>query len=236
MTAPDSRIAVVSGANRGIGFEICRQLAGLGIHVILTSRDEAPGEKARNRLGAAALELDYHQLDVTSPESIGRLSDYVRDEYGSPDILVNNAAVYLDDRSSLLRMKMGTCDITLDTNLRGPLLLCQSLVPLMKKHNYGRVVNVSSGAGQMAEMGSGWPAYRISKAGLNALTLILADELRGSNVLVNAVCPGWVRTDMGGPHADRSIEEGADTAVWLATLPDGGPTGGFFRDREPIPW
>lgn len=236
MTAPDSRIAVVSGANRGIGFEICRQLARLGIHVILTSRDEAPGEKARNRLGAAALELDYHQLNVTLPESIGRLSDYVRDEYGRLHILVNNAAVYIDDRSSLLRMKMGIYDITLDTNLRGPLLLCQSLVPLMKKHNYGRVVNISSGAGQMAEMGSGWPAYRISKAGLNALTLILADELRGSNVLVNAVCPGWVRTDMGGPHADRSIEEGADTAVWLATLPDGGPTGGFFRDRKPIPW
>jgi NAD(P)-dependent dehydrogenase (short-subunit alcohol dehydrogenase family) len=236
MTAPDSRIAVVSGANRGIGFEICRQLARLGIHVILTSRDEALGEKARNRLGAAALELDYHQLDVTSPESMGRLRDYVRDGYGRLDILVNNAAVYLDDRSSLLRMKMGIYDITLDTNLRGPLLLCQSLLPLMKKHNYGRVVNVSSGAGQMAEMGSGWPAYRISKAGLNALTLILADELRGSNVLVNAVCPGWVRTDMGGPHADRSIEEGADTAVWLATLADGGPTGGFFRDRKPIPW
>jgi NAD(P)-dependent dehydrogenase (short-subunit alcohol dehydrogenase family) len=236
MTAPDSRIAVVSGANRGIGFEICRQLARLGIHVILTSRDEALGEKARNRLGAAALELDYHQLNVTLPESIGRLSDYVRDEYGRLHILVNNAAVYIDDRSSLLRMKMGIYDITLDTNLRGPLLLCQSLMPLMKKHNYGRVVNISSGAGQMAEMGSGWPAYRISKAGLNALTLILADELRGSNVLVNAVCPGWVRTDMGGPHADRSIEEGADTAVWLATLPDGGPTGGFFRDRKPIPW
>ncbi len=125
---------------------------------------------------------------------------------------------------------------TLETNIFGPLRLTQAAVPLMRKNGYGRIVNVSSGAGQLIDMGMGFPAYRMSKAALNALTRITAAEVKDTNILVNAVCPGWVRTDMGGPQAERSVEHGAETPVWLATLPDDGPSGGFFRDKLPIPW
>jgi NAD(P)-dependent dehydrogenase (short-subunit alcohol dehydrogenase family) len=232
----DKKIALVTGANRGIGFEVCRQLARLGSHVILTSRDEAKGLAAGEKLAAEGLDVVNHPLDVTDPESIQRLERFIRDEYQRLDILVNNAGVYLDDRRSLLDMRMEVFDTTWATNFLGPLMLCRAFIPMMKRRNYGRVVNVSSGAGQINEMGSGWPSYRLSKVALNAMTRILAAELRRTNVLVNTMCPGWVRTDMGGPGADHSVEEGADTVVWLATLPDGGPQGGFFRDRAQIPW
>ena len=142
----------------------------------------------------------------------------------------------MDDQASVFKTRLDILDATLKTNFYGPLLLCQAFVPLMKRNKYGRIVNVSSGLGQLDSLGSGYPAYELSKAALNALTLSMARELRGTNVLINAMCPGWVRTDMGGWHAPRSVEEGADTVVWLATLPDGGPQGGFFRDRQPIPW
>jgi len=143
----------------------------------------------------------------------------------------------LDPRGSrVLDSKLVTWRDTLETNLIGPLLLAQVLVPLMKRNGYGRIVNVSSGQGQLSDMGVGTPAYRVSKTALNALTRTLAAELKGSGILVNSMCPGWVRTDMGGAGAPRTVEQGADTAVWLATLPDDGPSGGFFRDRRPIPW
>jgi NAD(P)-dependent dehydrogenase (short-subunit alcohol dehydrogenase family) len=236
MGKSERRIAAITGANRGIGLEICRQLARKGAHVILTSRDEAKGRAACEGLAAEGLDISYHPLDVTDPTSVQRLADFVRREHGGLDILVNNAGIGIDDQASLLDADLGVIRSTLDTNLYGPLLLCQALVPHMKQRGYGRVVNLSSGMGQLSEMGSGSPAYRISKTALNALTRILAAELRGTNVLVNAMCPGWVRTDMGGPSAPRSVEQGADTAVWLATLPDTGPQGGYFRDREAIPW
>ena len=157
--------------------------------------------------------------------------------YGRTDILINNAGIMIDPRGSrLLDSELKTYRDTLETNAFGPLLITQALLPLMKKRNYGRIVNLSSGRGQLSEMGSGTPAYRISKTALNALTRIVAAETRGSNILVNSLRPGWVKTDMGGPYAPRTVAQGADTAVWLATLPDGGPTGGFFRDRKPIPW
>jgi len=143
----------------------------------------------------------------------------------------------LDPRGSrVLDSKLVTWRDTLETNLIGPLLLAQALVPLLKRNGYGRIVNVSSGQGQLSDMGVGTPAYRVSKTALNALTRTLAAELKGSGILVNSMCPGWVRTDMGGAGAPRTVEQGADTAVWLATLPDDGPSGGFFRDRRPIPW
>jgi NAD(P)-dependent dehydrogenase (short-subunit alcohol dehydrogenase family) len=230
------RVAVVTGANRGIGFEVCRQLAGRGIHVILTSRDEGKGTAACQKLKGHGLDVRYHQLDVTDAASIHRLETFIQEEYGRLDILINNAGVGLDDQASVFKMRLDILDATLRTNFYGPLLLCQAFVPLMKRNKYGRIVNVSSGLGQLDSLGSGYPAYELSKAALNALTLSMARELRGTNVLVNAMCPGWVRTDMGGWHAPRSVEEGADTVVWLATLPDGGPQGGFFRDRQPIPW
>jgi NAD(P)-dependent dehydrogenase (short-subunit alcohol dehydrogenase family) len=232
----NQRIAVVTGANRGIGFEICRQLASRGIHVILTSRNEAEGKSACRQLEAQGLDVHYHQLDVTDPESIHRLESYLRREYGRLDILVNNAGVMLDEPASAFQVDLDTVRATMETNVYGPLLLCQALIALMKQHRYGRLVNISSSMGQLANMGSGDLAYRMSKTCLNALTRVMAAELRGTNILVNAVSPGWVGTDMGGPSAPRSVEEGADTAVWLATLPDGGPQGGFFHDRKAIPW
>lgn len=234
------KIAVVTGANRGLGFETCRQLAKQGIQVILTSRDEAKGKAAVEKLQADGLDVAYHQLDVTNSESIEGLAQFIKNEFGKLDILVNNAGIVLDPLGelddSIFNANVDTLRKTMDTNVYGPLLLCQALIPLMKPHNYGRVVNVSSGAGQLSEMNSGYPGYRISKTSLNALTRILANELKGTKILVNAVCPGWVRTDLGGPNATRTVEQGADTIVWLATLPDDGPTSGFFRDRQPIDW
>jgi NAD(P)-dependent dehydrogenase (short-subunit alcohol dehydrogenase family) len=230
------RVAVVTGANRGIGFEVCRQLAGRGIHVILTCRDEGKGTAACQKLKGHGLDVRYRHLDVTDPTSIHRLETFIQEEYGRLDILINNAGVGLEDQASVFKMRLDILDATLRTNFYGPLLLCQAFVPLMKRNKYGRIVNVSSGLGQLDSLGNGYPAYELSKAALNALTLSMARELRGTNVLENAMCPGWVRTDMGGWHAPRSVEEGADTVVWLATLPDGGPQGGFFRDRQPIPW
>jgi NAD(P)-dependent dehydrogenase (short-subunit alcohol dehydrogenase family) len=152
-------------------------------------------------------------------------------------VLVNNAGVMLDPRGSrVLDARPKTFRDTLEANMLGPLQLMQALVPLMKKHGYGRIVNVASGQGQLSDMGVGTPAYRVSKTALNALTRTFAAELHGTGILVNSMCPGWVKTDMGGPNAPRTVEQAADTAVWLATLPDDGPNGGFFRDRQPIPW
>lgn len=230
------KVAVVTGANRGIGFETCRQLAKKGIEVILTSRDEAKGKAAAEKLQAEGLDVSSYSLDVTDADSVQRLAQFIKNEFGQLDILVNNAGVLLDSSDSVLDTKIETLRETMDTNLSGPLLLSQALITLMKEHNYGRVVNVSSGAGQLSDMTSGYPSYRISKTALNALTRILANELKGTNILVNSVCPGWVKTDMGGANAPRTPEQGADTIVWLATLPDNVPTSGFFRDRQLIPW
>ena len=234
----ERRIAVVTGANRGIGLEIARQLARVpGVRVVLTARDAARAKAAADGLRREGLDADPRALDVTSEASVRALAQAIERDYGRCDILVNNAGVMLDPRGSrVLDSRVETYRATLETNLIGPLRLILALAPLMKRHGYGRIVNVSSGQGQLADMGSGTPAYRVSKTALNALTRTLDSDLGGSGILVNAMCPGWVRTDMGGPSAPRSVAQGADTAVWLATLPDGGPSGGFFRDRKPIPW
>jgi NAD(P)-dependent dehydrogenase (short-subunit alcohol dehydrogenase family) len=228
----DKRIAVVTGGNRGIGLEICRQLAKAGMHVVLTARDEAKGAAAAKKLG-----VESHELDVDGDQSVEAFARWIKDTHGRCDVLVNNAGVMLDPRGSrVLDSKVETYRATLETNLLGPLRLIQAIVPLMKKQGYGRIVNLSSGQGQLSEMSVGTPAYRVSKTALNALTRTTAADLHGSGILVNAMCPGWVRTDMGGSGAPRSVEQGADTAVWLAMLPDNGPTGGYFRDRRPIAW
>jgi len=232
------RIAVVTGGNRGIGLEICRQLARHGgIRVVLASRDGKKGKVAADKLRGEGLEVEDHKLDVTSDISIRTLAGWMADTYKRCDILVNNAGILADPRGSrVLDSRVETWRDSLETNLIGPLRLVQSLAPLMKQNGYGRIVNVASGQGQLSDMGAGTPAYRVSKTALNALTRTLAAELKGSGVLVNSMCPGWVKTDMGGSSAPRTVEQGADTAVWLATLPDGGPNGGFFRDRKPIAW
>lgn len=235
------RSAVVTGANRGLGLETSRQLARLGLNVILTSRDPAAGEAAVAALQRDGLSVRFHPLDVTDAASIRRLADHVRAEFGRLDVLVNNAGVFLDPldspeptAASVLRADLDTLRRSMETNVYGPLQLCQACVPLMQGR--GRIVNLSSGMGQLSDMNGCCPGYRFSKVALNALTRSLADELRGTDIKINSVCPGWVRTDMGGRGATRSVEEGADTIVWLATLPDDGPSGGFFRDRQPIPW
>jgi NAD(P)-dependent dehydrogenase (short-subunit alcohol dehydrogenase family) len=233
--------AIVTGANRGVGRGVAKQLALLGYRTILTSRDELKGKLTVNELkqeiGAElAGDLIYHQLDVTDTESVNRLCGFVIDEFEAADILVNNAAMLLDQFGRIVQTPLDIYRTTIATNVYGPLLLCQTFIPMMIKRNYGRVVNVSSGAGQVENMVNDMPAYRLSKIALNGLTLMLADSVKGTNVLINAGCPGWVRTEMGSPNAPRSIEEGADGIVWLATLPDGGPHGGFFRDGQLIPW
>ncbi|MBW4621100.1 MAG: SDR family oxidoreductase [Cyanosarcina radialis HA8281-LM2] len=231
------KIAVVTGANRGLGLETSRQLAERGIQVILTSRDENKGKGAVEKLQSEGLNVLYCQLEVTDDKSVQNLAKFIRDRFGYLDILVNNAGKLIDSwTASVFDTKTSTLQETIETNLYGPFYLCQALIPLMKVHNYGRVVNVSSGAGQLSDMQSGYPAYRMSKTALNALTRILANELQGTNILINSLCPGWVRTDMGGPNATRTIEQGVETIVWLATLNDGSPSGLFWRDRQPIDW
>jgi NAD(P)-dependent dehydrogenase (short-subunit alcohol dehydrogenase family) len=230
------RTAIVTGANRGIGIEICRQLARLDYRVILTSRQEARGLEAVKALQNDGGDILYHQLDVTNQQSIINLRDYVVSHFGAADVLVNNAAILPDPFGRVLKVDSARFRAAFETNTLGPLMLCQAFIPMMRKQNYGRVVNVSSGAGLIKNMVNDMPAYRLSKIALNGLTLILAKSVKGSNVLVNAASPGWVRSDMGGPKAARSLEEGADGIVWLATLPDGGPSGGFFLDRKPLPW
>jgi NAD(P)-dependent dehydrogenase (short-subunit alcohol dehydrogenase family) len=228
-------IALVTGANRGIGFEIGRQLAAHGFRVLLTARDASRGRRAADRLRQEGRDVHFQELDVADEESIKNAVEFAKTEFGGVDVLINNAGVYLDEDVAGLDVDLDTVRSTMETNAYGPLRLCQAVIPSMRRR-HGRIVNVSSGSGQLSEMDGGSLAYRISKASLNAITRILADEVRGTGILVNSMCPGWVRTEMGGQHAPRSVEEGADTAIYLATLPDDGPTGGFFRDRRPIPW
>ena len=219
-----ARVALVTGGNRGIGFEVCKALAAKGLKVLLGARDREPGDAAAKTLGARAL-----WLDVTNRGSI----DAAAKEIGPVDVLVNNAGVY--PPGTVLDAKAEAWRGAFETNFFGALSLCRAFVPAMIDRGYGRVVNVSSGYGSFAEGLEGPAPYSLSKALLNALTFKLASEVRG-DVKVNAACPGWVRTRMGGPGADVSPEEGADTIVWLATLPARGPNGGFFRRRRAIAW
>jgi NAD(P)-dependent dehydrogenase (short-subunit alcohol dehydrogenase family) len=227
------RVAVVSGGNRGIGLEVVRQLAELGCDVVLGARDPEKGEAARGKLGAASVIV--MPLDVADPAAALRIAEQVRERFGRCDILINNAAVDYDTWESATRVDFRIVQEVLETNLVGAWRLAAALVPLMRERRYGRIVNVSSEAGSLASMGASAPAYAVSKAALNAVTRVLAAELRGTGILVNSICPGWVATDMGG-RGGRPVEEGAAGIVWAATLPDDGPTGGFFRDGSPLPW
>jgi NAD(P)-dependent dehydrogenase (short-subunit alcohol dehydrogenase family) len=227
----DAPVAVVSGANRGLGLEVSRQLAALGLVVVMGSRDLAKGEAAARGV-PRAIPL---ALDVADPASPPRLAAEVRARLGRCDVLVNNAGVHYDVSSRAASPDWRVVREALETNLLGAWRLAEAILPLMRERGRGRIVNVSSGAGSLASMGAGTPAYSVSKAALNAFTRVLAGELAGTGILVNAVCPGWVATDMGGAGG-RPVEDGARGIVWAATLPDGGPTGGFFRDGQPLEW
>ena len=231
----DALIALVTGANRGIGLEVCRQLAQRGYTVLLGSRDLAKGEKAAVALKRQGLEVLPRQLEVTDGESIEQVRAEVEREFGRLDVLVNNAAILYDTWQRALTADLEVVREALETNTLGAWQMCQAFVPLLRRSQHGRIVNVSSESGSLASMGGGTPAYNVSKVALNALTRMLADELRGSRILVNAVCPGWVATDMGGAGG-RPVADGAASVLWAVTLPDGGPSGGFFRDGKPLPW
>jgi NAD(P)-dependent dehydrogenase (short-subunit alcohol dehydrogenase family) len=232
----EQRVALVTGANRGLGLETARQLVERGYRVVMTGRDAEAVERARRGLGAVARHAVSEVLDVTDVASIAAAHRSIQARWGPVDVLVNNAAILVGESAKVLSIGADEYRQTFDTNVFGVIETCRVFVPEMTSRRYGRIVNVSSGAGQLAGMSTYAPAYSMSKAALNALTRVLAETYRASGILVNAVDPGWVRTDMGGRSAPRSVEQGADTIVWLATLPDNGPSGGFFRDRRPIEW
>lgn len=228
-------ISVVTGANRGIGLETARQLAALGHTVLVCARRAEDADAAARAMADLAGTALPRRLDVTDPESVDRLARSVEAEFGRLDVLVNNAAINYDTDSRAVDVDLDEVRRTLETNLFGAWRMVEALLPLLRRSTRARVVNVSSESGSLAEMSGGTPAYGISKAALNALTRKLADELRGSGILVNSVCPGWIATDMGGPGG-APVATGAAGVVWAATLPDSGPTGGFFRDGRPLPW
>lgn len=244
MPTTAKRVALVTGANRGIGFEIARQLAHQGLSVIMGARDEQSVGAAHKRLIDASLDVHATLLDVADATSIQGAMGRIEASFGRLDVLVNNAGIMIDGEIQILELGLGLLQNTIETNVFGPLLLSQAAVPLMRKNRYGRIVNLSSTLGALSDIANPdsayadikAPAYRMSKSLLNGITVLLAQRLRGENILVNSVCPGWVSTDMGGPQAPIAPQDAAETPVWLATLADDGPTGGFFRDRQPIPW
>jgi NAD(P)-dependent dehydrogenase (short-subunit alcohol dehydrogenase family) len=233
-TSAPTRTALVTGANRGIGLEVCRQLSARGLIVVLTSRDPEAGLRAVASLGGADAGVVHERLDVADPFSVFECARRLEEAGTHIDILVNNAAVY--PRRGVLEIGEALIDEAMDINLLGPWRTARSFMPGMIQRGYGRVVNVSSGNDSMSAGLLNPAAYAVSKVGLNALTIKLAEAAGNADVKVNAVCPGWVRTQMGGDAAPRSVQVGAEGVTWAATLPEDGPTGGFFRDGEELPW
>jgi NAD(P)-dependent dehydrogenase (short-subunit alcohol dehydrogenase family) len=229
------KIALISGANRGLGLEIGKQLLGIGWNVIFAARNMHEGRPLVNKLREQWKTAWYHQLDVTDEQSISDLAEYVEETCGRLDVLINNAAILIEENHMAMDMELDDLHKTMAVNFYGPLMLTREMIPFFRDSADARVINVSSRMGQLSGMGGGHAAYRISKTALNALTLIMASELKGGGIKVNSMCPGWVRTDLGGPGARKSVKEGADTAVWLATSDKIG-TGKFYADRKVIPW
>jgi NAD(P)-dependent dehydrogenase (short-subunit alcohol dehydrogenase family) len=234
---PARKIAIVTGGNRGLGREIARQLMKSDMFVVIGSRRPEAVEEAVTELSREGANIAGHVLDVVDTHSVQRFVQHVEKQHGAPSVLVNNAGIYPESRAAKVEdTPTSFWRQTFETNLFGAVRMCRQVVPHMRRLRHGRIVNISSGLGQLHQMGAGSPAYRVSKSALNALTATLAAEVADAGILVNSMSPGWVRTDMGGEMAPRSVEEGAETAVWLALLPSNGPTGQFFRDRKPIPW
>ena len=227
------RTALITGANRGIGLAIAKQLAQVGNSIFVGSRDLAAGKEAASSLSRNGIDATPIRLDLSDAVSIDSAVDEIHKSGRSIDMLVNNAGVL--QQNQLLELTDREIGDSIAVHITGPIQLIRALAPGMIQRGYGRIVNLSSGWGSFAEGMGGPGAYGVTKAALNAITVRLSKELP-STIKVNAMCPGWVRTRMGGDSATRSPDEGADTAVWLATLPEDGPTGGFFRDRKPIKW
>ncbi|MFL6455536.1 MAG: SDR family oxidoreductase [Nitrososphaeraceae archaeon] len=231
------RIALVTGGNRGLGYESCRQLAQLGLTVLLGARDLTKGKSAAYQLNEKeGLDVMFYQLDVSDTNSISNVVREIDQRFGCLDVLINNAAILYDTWQNTVDADLEVVNDALRTNLFGPWRLSQAFIPMMKANKYGRIVNVSSLGGSLQYTNyGGTPAYSISKAALNMLTRKLAAELVNTGILVNSVDPGWVATDMGG-HGGRPVQEGAKGIVWAAILPDNGPSGGFFYDGKAVPW
>lgn len=228
------KTAIVTGGNRGIGFEICRQLAKIGFQVILSARDPEKGSYAADRLQKQGLNVAFEHLDLLQHDAIKEFGKQIALQYDKIDVLINNAGVLLNSDNTI-HVQPSVMKLTFDTNFFGPLYLCQALIPLLKKSTSGRIINISSGMGAMSEMGGGYAAYRLSKTALNGLTLTMAKDLANTSVSVYAMCPGWVATEMGGRVAPRSPEQGADTAIWLATSKEA-KSGYFYRGRKLVKW
>jgi NAD(P)-dependent dehydrogenase (short-subunit alcohol dehydrogenase family) len=229
------KVALVTGTNRGIGLEISKQLASMGITVVMTARNMQAGRPLVNELRKQWKHVWYHQLDVTDEVSIQDAFQYINASFGKLDILVNNAGVLLDDGKGATELDLEILRSTMETNLNGPMRIIQVMLPLLKKSDDARIINLSSTMGQFASLGPQSAAYRISKAALNAMTVIFAAELSPLGIKVNAVHPGWVKTDMGGPYAPLPVAKGAESAVWLATA-NKIPNGKFIQDRKIIEW
>lgn len=233
----DNQLALVTGANRGIGLETVKQLATLGITTILTSRNKQAGQQIAHELSSQGLPVHFHALDVSKADQVDQLYNYVKQTFGKLDILINNAGVYLDEGISIQKITHETMETSLSINVLGPFYLCQKFLPLMQQNGYGRIVNISSGYGSMNRLsGDSTGSYKVSKIALNALTRLFANSVNGSHIKINSIDPGWVRTDMGGPSAPRSTQQAAQGIIWAATLPADGPNGGFFYDKQPAEW
>ncbi|GAB6255815.1 MULTISPECIES: SDR family oxidoreductase [Peribacillus] len=232
----DIKVALVTGGNRGIGYELVKQLALNSFKVILASRDPEKGHESTQRLKDSNLDVSFLVMDVNNQESIHQAAITVNDQYGRLDVLINNAGVYLDESENLVTMDTSTLEKTMATNFFGVYHVIRSFIPLMEKQGYGRIINVSSEYGAMSEMSyPGVGAYKISKFALNGLTRLVAAEIKG-DIKINAVDPGWVSTDMGGSSAPRTPKQAAESILWLATIGPEGPNGGFFRDGKRINW
>lgn len=243
-TTLSGRVALVTGANRGLGFEIARRLGANGATVIVGARSGADARGASDRLAQEGADAHNVILDVTDAATVDILSRTLEAQFGGLDILINNAGVQLDAGTNPSELDPGELRETFETNVIGAFAVTRAVLPLIRRSSFGRIVNMSSSLGSLAltaDRDSPFdavvaPAYQASKTALNALTVLFAKELRDTTIKVNSACPGWVRTALGGDRAPLSVEEGADTPVWLATLPDDGPSGGFFRARQPVPW
>lgn len=235
------KVAVVTGANRGLGHALTKALAEDEYKVFMVGRNKIEIDNASAKLQEAGLNVEGFEADVSKGRHITALSSYVQSQFDHLDLLINNAGVILepgglDSQVTCFTVNPDIVEEAYSINTVGALRLVQAFYDLLKKGRQPRIVNVSSGMGTLSNMEGGWPAYRMSKAAMNALTGILAVEFEGTRIKVNSVCPGWVKTDMGGPNAERSIEKGIEGILWAAKLPADGPSGGFFRDGKPIDW